>query len=241
MPTTTSALKYALWQRFGDLAFPAEWDGHVYGGGKLSQRYWEYFITLELLALDQHSTVLDIGGGSPVEGVGFFADLLALQCKQVIVLDVNAQYGPNAAQRDNVVLKRQNGDYESVRRTLEDHPDITHVSCVSVFEHIEDATRRDIVRSLNDHFTGATFVMTLEYHARVKHWEHQLTAASLSELFAPLVNFYPDAFVRSPVYCENAYQKIGFWALFNIQRALAKRAPLAIPAWYPLAVRFVRA
>lgn len=241
MASLTGPLKQQLWQRFGQPAHPAEWDGIVYGGGKLSQRYWEYFISIELLELDEHSVVLDVGGGSPVEGVGFFADLLALYCKKVVILDVHAQYARNAARRDNVVLVKENGDYESVRRVLADHSDITHISCVSVFEHIEEHLRRDIVRSINDHFNGDTFVMTLEYHARVKHWKHQLTARSISDLFSPLEKFFPDRFVRSPVYCENAYQKIGYWALFNIQRALAKRAPLAIPAWYPVAVRFVRA
>ncbi len=64
----TNKLKAELWKRFGSKAHPAEWDGHVYGGGKLSQRFWEYFKAVELLELDGDSVVVDIGGGSPVTG-----------------------------------------------------------------------------------------------------------------------------------------------------------------------------
>jgi hypothetical protein len=241
MSSLTPALKQSLWNRFGDPSFPAEWDGRVYGGGKLSQRYWEYFIAIELLALDPHSVVLDLGGGSPVAGVGFLPALLAAHCRRVIVLDAHAQHPAGTAQTGNLILEKRHGDYGTVRDTLRAHPDVTHISCVSVFEHIEPLTRREIVRSINDHFAGRAFVLTLEYQARVQHWEHQLTARSLSEALGPLDRLYPDAFVRSPVYCENAYEKLGFWAPFNIRRALDRRPPLRMPTWYPVAVRFVPA
>lgn len=77
----TQRLKQELWHRFGSKEHPAEWDGHVYGGGKLSQRFWEYFKAIELLSLDANSIVLDIGGGSPQTCT--FLDLLRLLAPQI--------------------------------------------------------------------------------------------------------------------------------------------------------------
>ena len=50
-------LKQELWRRYGDSSYPVEWNGHVHGGGKLSQRFWEYFKTIELLEVDAASVV----------------------------------------------------------------------------------------------------------------------------------------------------------------------------------------
>ncbi len=86
---TLRNLKAELWRRFGNREYPAEWDGRVYGGGKLSQRFWEYFEGVELLDPSPESVVLDIGGGSPVTGAGFFSSLLASAVKKVLILDPN--------------------------------------------------------------------------------------------------------------------------------------------------------
>ena len=86
---TTLQLKKELRHRFDSAEHPAKWDSRIYGGGKLSQRFWEYFKALELLGLTESSVVLDIGGGSPVTGMGFFAGLMATVAKKVIVLDPN--------------------------------------------------------------------------------------------------------------------------------------------------------
>jgi len=59
-------IKAALWKAYGKPAEAAEWDGNVYGDGKLSQRFWEYHQAIDLLELTPDSVVLDIGGGSPV-------------------------------------------------------------------------------------------------------------------------------------------------------------------------------
>jgi hypothetical protein len=82
-----SNLKKILWQRFGSPDHPAEWDGRVYGGGKLSQRFWEYFKAVELLDLHTDAVVLDIGGGSPATGLGFFSSILAQGAKGVVIMD----------------------------------------------------------------------------------------------------------------------------------------------------------
>ena len=77
MSLLTRPLKQRLWQRFGTAAHPAEWDGLVFGGGKISQRFWEYFKVIEYLDVADGARVLDIGGGSPTTGVSFFPQLLA--------------------------------------------------------------------------------------------------------------------------------------------------------------------
>src|SRR5262245_36752669 len=83
----TASVKQELWRRFGDPAYPAEWNGILYGGGKISQRFWEYLVAIELLRLDEQAVVLDIGGGSPVTGHAFFAELLAPVLRKIVILD----------------------------------------------------------------------------------------------------------------------------------------------------------
>jgi hypothetical protein len=55
----TDFIKRELWKRSGTSQFPFEWDGNMYGGGKLSQRFLEYFKAVEMLDLDNDSIVLD--------------------------------------------------------------------------------------------------------------------------------------------------------------------------------------
>jgi len=217
----TQKLHSELWRRFGTLEHPAEWDGHVYGGGKLSQRYWEYFKAIELLDLHEESVVLDIGGGSPITGAGFFASLLSTAVKEVIIFD--SQIAQHAIAPENVRFERHHADFATLLPYLADNPSITHVSCVSVLEHIPAITREGIMGALEQTFVGTTIVVTLEYHARKSFFEHQLTARSLSELFAPVSRFYPDKIESSPIWCENA---------FNFS--------LDVPYWYPVAIRFCR-
>ena len=239
MSDVTALLKQELWRRYGSPDYPAEWNGILYGGGKISQRFWEYFIGVELLRLDDRSVVLDIGGGSPVTGHAFFTELIAKYVRRVIVLDPEAAGGAHAP---NVVTIARPGTYAEIADVLATHRDVTHVCSLSVFEHIDAAVRREIVRSVNDHFLGQTFVATLEYHSTRVFFEQQLTARTLSDLFTPLTNFYLDALQASPVWAENAYAPEGRPALRPIRRVLHKiigeEAPA--PRWYPLALRFLR-
>jgi hypothetical protein len=230
----TRQLKAELWKRFGSTETPAEWDGHVYGGGRLSQRFWEYFKALELLDLDADSVVVDIGGGSNATCMGFFAALLSTSVKKVIVFDPNISQSAIAPK--NVEFVRSRASFYELRDFMINRPELTHVASISVFEHIDPKTREGIVRAINEFFHGPCFVSTFEFHAKRKFFDYQLTAKTVSPLFEPLTNYYLDECCASPVWCENAFDKR---RLFR----LAPRAPIAptnIPQWYPLAVRFLR-
>jgi len=232
--TVTRKLKAELWKRFGSKENPSEWDGNVYGGGKLSQRYWEYFKGAELLNLDENSVVLDIGGGSPVTGMGFFSALLGSVIKKVIIIDPNIH--EHAVPQANVEFVRRNASYEELKQLFQSRPGITHVSCISVFEHIESEARNGIVRATNEFFDGESFVATLEFHSKVKFFDYQLNTRTTSELFSHFTRFYPDEICASPVLCENAFDQA---RTFRISRR-SIFAALQTPRWYPLAVRFVR-
>jgi hypothetical protein len=235
-------LKAALWQAYGDPANPSEWDGKVYGGGKLSQRFWEYHQTVELLELTSDAVVLDIGGGSPVTGAGFFTRVIAPHVKQVHVLDVNI--GEAKETSANIVFHRALGSYDALLKLLGENPQITHVASISVFEHVPHAVRCGMVKALNEAFTGDTFVTTLEYHAKDIFFEHQLITRTLSELFEPLINFYPDVIRQSPFWCENALRGS------SVGRQLLRRLGISgnrwwgkepeTPLWYPVALKFRR-
>jgi len=233
------SLKLELWKRFGSKRYPAEWDGNIYGGGKLSQRYWEYFKTIDLLNISADSVVLDIGGGSPTTGIGFFAELLATAARKVLIMDPILPLNRTAPA--NIEFIRKEGSYEEMKALFIDHPEITHISCISVFEHIESTLREEMVRAVNDFFRGQYFIATFEYHAKCSYFEHQLTATTTSSLFAPFTNFYLDEFAASPVLCEDAIdlQRI---VRLNPKEPLAALnfAPCNIPRWYPIVVRFIR-
>lgn len=235
-------LKAALWRSYGSSAYPAEWDGKVYGGGKLSQRFWEYHQAIELLELTPDSVVLDIGGGSPVTGAGFFTRVIAPHVKAVHVMDVNI--GESNETASNIVFHRSLASYETLSKLLKNHPQITHVACISVFEHIPHDVRCGMVRAINECFLGNTVVTTLEYHSKDCFFEQQLTPRTLSEMFEPFAAFYPDVIRQSPFWCENAYRgsSIGWRILRRLGIRLKRweKEP-EIPLWYPIALRFQRA
>lgn len=238
MTFVTEKLKAALWRAYGNANSPAEWDGTVYGGGKLSQRFWEYHQAIELLDLTAESVVLDIGGGSPITGAGFFTTVIAPYVKEVHVLDVNV--GEGKSHLPNIIFHRNLGNYESLTQLLKQNPQITHIACISVFEHIPDEVRQGLTKAINEFFKGSIFVTTLEYHARNCFFEYQLTVRTLSELFAPLVRFYPEKILQSPVLGEVSYQETSL-ARKVIRRLFPhwKRIRFyGTPLWYPLALRF---
>lgn len=238
----TEKLKSNLWRRFGDAGYPAEWDGRVYGGGKLSQRFWEYFVAIELLDLKEDSVLLDIGGGSPATGAGFFTRVIAPYVHEVHVMDVNI--GEAGAESGNIKFHRNLANFETLSKLLKENPQITHVASVSVFEHIPNDVRCGMVRAINETFAGQIFVATLEYHTRDCFFESQLTARTMSQLFEPLTRFYPTQIIKSPVWAEDAYKSVGCIGRAMVRRVrpsskLARKEP-GVPLWYPLALKFMR-
>lgn len=236
----TEKLKAALWHCYGHPEYPAEWDGKIYGGGKLSQRFWEYFIAVELLNLTPDSVVLDIGGGSPATGAGFFTRVIAPHVREVHVMDLNI--GPAAKQLPNIRFHRSLSNYESLSKLLKDNRQITHVASISVFEHIPHDVRCGMVKAINEFFAGDTFVATLEFHAKERFFEDQLTAHTLSGLFEPLTSFYPAHICKSPIQCENAFQgaSLGREMLRRLGSKNRRGKDVEIPLWYPLALKFQR-
>jgi hypothetical protein len=232
----TQRLKAGLWRAYGDPSSPAEWDGNAYGGGKLSQRFWEYHTALDLLDLSSDSVVLDIGGGSPVTGAGFFTRVIAPYVKEVHVMDVTV--GESKETPSNIVFHRVLASYETLSKLLQENPHLTHVACISVFEHIPHEVRCGMVKAVNDAFSGDRFVATLEFHSNVSYFEHQLTTKTLSELFGCFTRFYPDVISKSPFWCENALRGVDERWRFLRRK---KEKPTEIPLWYPVAFRFRRA
>jgi hypothetical protein len=234
-PNTTDRLKAELWRRFGSPEHPAEWDGQHYGGGRVSQRFWEYLRAIELLNLDSRSVVLDIGGGSPLTGVGFFSSLLSTQAGRIIVMDPCIKQ--EALGPANVEFNRSPATHDSLKTLLLGHPELTHIVTVSVFEHIEPEVRQGMVRAIDQFFRGDVFVATFEYHSVTRYFEHALTARTTSDLFEPFTNYYLDDISASPVLCENAFDRTRILSLLNPRRLFASSN---IPRWYPVAVRFRR-
>jgi hypothetical protein len=235
---STTKLKSSLWRCYGDPSYPAEWDGKTYGGGKLSQRFWEYHQTIELLELTSESVVLDIGGGSPVTGMGFFSRVISPHVKEVHIMDVNI--GATNEPAGNVVFHRTLANYETLSKLLREKPQITHVACISVFEHIPHDIRCGIIKAINENFSGNTFVGTLEFHARDCFFEYQPTARTVSELYKPFTSFYLDKMSNSPVFGETSYQDVSFGYKVLRRLGLLKDIQSGVPRWYPLAVRFLR-
>jgi hypothetical protein len=239
--SVTDRLKMELWRRYGTEAWPAEWDGNVYGGGKLSQRFWEYFKAIELMDLRDDSVVLDIGGGSPATGLGFFMDIIASKVRRVLILDPNTAQARNDNPR--VTLLAMDATRESLTRVLLENSDITHISTISVLEHVTPEIRKGWFEAINQDFKGDSLVMTLEYHTKRIFFEHQLTVRTLSEMVAPLSRFYLDAFEASPVINESS--------LDEVHTVVAKRrkwfsphlrlATLFVPRWIPVVLRFRKA
>jgi hypothetical protein len=205
----------------------------------LSQRFWEYFKAIELLALSPESVVLDIGGGSPRTGVGFFSSLLATGVKRVIVMDPNVR--GDLVTPPNVEVLRAYSSFDNLRDTFRRFPEITHVACISVFEHIAPDIRHGIFGAVNEFFPGDRFVTTFEYHPQRCFFEHQLTACTLGEMVAPLTAFYASALEASPVLAEDPrFPPPNDGALRTTIRRLLRKIVGHVPKWYPVAVAFQR-
>jgi hypothetical protein len=216
----TPHLKRRLWDWFGTDTHPAEWDGRTYGGGKISQRFWEYLIAIEMLDLSVGAVVLDVGGGSPATGLGIFPRLLASAGVRVVVVDQNfGDLEYNGV--ENVTLERGLADYGTLCEWIKKH-NPTHISCISVLEHATIDQQRGIFDAIESSFMGERAVFTLEFHEIERHFDQQFTTKSLSKAVFGLRRYYLDRLERSPMHCENA---------------LREKHRL----WYPLALRFERA
>jgi hypothetical protein len=239
MRNATTSCKIRLWQRFASPEFPAEWDGRL-GGGKLSQRFWEYFEGLQMLDLSSESVVLDVGGGSPEIGSGFFARLIAPSVGRVHIVDPNAVAD---LEYPNVLVHQQLGDRTILRDIFEQYPDIDRVVSLSVFEHISPPVRSEIIAAINDYFRGNVFVTTFEYHSKNVYFQEQLNTRSASYLFTPLTKFYLEKIVQSPVWAENAFGEAPDLAkevLRRLRVTVSQHSQVVVPLWYPIALKFVR-
>lgn len=226
--TLTPRLKQRLWAWYGSDHVPAEWDGQVYGGGKISQRFWEYFIAIDMLALQPGAVVLDIGGGSNAMGLTMFPRLLADAGLRVIVLDAN--FGDSTPQQVettyraaglDVIVEPGLADRESLSQVLRRH-NPTHLSSVSVLEHASPEQQRGIFEAIEAEFRGERAVFTVEFHETTCFFEQQMTTATLSGPVSALTRYYLDRIERSPLHCVNAVS--------------AENDRL----WYPLALCFER-
>lgn len=237
----TNTMKKLLWQRYGSQQYPAEWDGIHFGGGggKLSQRFWEYFRAIELLDLDKNSVVLDIGGWSNDQGAGFLGRILAQAVKKVIIIDPSIKDHNEIPA--NMELISDDASMTSLKKIFETHPDLTHVVSVSVMEHIQTLLRKEIVDAVNAYFKGNVFVVTYEYHTKRCFFENQLTVKAVSDLFKDMKNFFPTVFESAPVFAENAYANL-FYKSANkkVFKFLDKMFTKTIPLWYPVIVKFER-
>jgi hypothetical protein len=132
---------------------------------------------------------------------------------------------------------------ESLRDVLIEHPEITHISSISVMEHIPGEERIGIMKAINEHFQGQSLVMTFEYHATERYFEHQLTARTASAMAEPLTRYYLDAFEASPVSCEDAIQTCHSFGVRKRRLFFPdfRLATHRTPRWYPVALRFLKA
>jgi hypothetical protein len=216
----TARLKQQLWHWYGSGQFPAEWDGEVGGGGKISQRFWEYFIAIEMLDLCSGAVIVDIGGGSPATGINLFPRLLASAGVQVIVFDVNVGHGAVQETVPNLSLEYGLADYKSLCEALVKYTP-THLSCISVLEHASPFQQRGIFDAIESAFEGERAVLTFEFHENQSYFEEQLTTASLSNAVSGVRRYYLNRLERSPMRCTNAFDG-------------------SLRLWYPLALQFER-
>lgn len=220
-----------LWRRFGDIQYPAEWDGNTFGGSRLSQRFWEYHAMARLLELEPESAVLDIGGYSQHAGGCFFADLLSKFVQSVIVVDPSASERTPATPA-NIEIVREPADHDTISRLLTTRR-VSHISCISVFEHIAHDVRQGIIAAIQEHFVGFVFASTLEYDSFYSYFEQQLTSTTIGATFSGLTSMYPDVIESCPMHCENAS------ALTETVKPSFGILNCHVPLWKPLAVRFV--
>lgn len=192
-----------LASRWGDPRFPAEWDGQHYGGGKGSQRYWEYLWCIDQILDPQKpfpELLLDVGCGAGA----FFPRLLQ---------DVKSVRAVDPALEDKTVdnVQYMRGTLEEVIPQI-DPLAFDTVTCISVFEHIAD--HAGICRALSL-FRNARIICTLEYGfcppdlPLPQSGTHIITPQKLCTFFGMMTSHYIVKMETCPVYCENSLN--GAW------------------------------
>jgi hypothetical protein len=143
----TEELLKRLWSLWGTREAPAEWDGRVYGGGKLSQRFWEYHWAIREADFDRDSVVLDVGAGRTL----FFPRLLEGSVARVVAYDPQCEGMED--ERLTVVPKAFSATTLLARG-------YTHAVSISVIEHIEQGEKAEFFAALDQ--VRAPLVLTLE-------------------------------------------------------------------------------
>jgi hypothetical protein len=172
--------------------------------------------------------------------MGFFAAILSTRVKRLLIMDPCVEKHQSSDPRIQFIA--ENASYEALSQVLKKHPEITHICCVSVFEHIDPKTREEITRAINDHFQGSNFVTTFEFHGAHAFFDYQLTTRSGSDLVSKLTRFYLDRYESSPTWAENAFDpdpkfrirdRRFFWQKPRFEASYT-------PRWYPVALRFLK-
>ena len=167
-----------LWQRWGDPAHPAEWDGREGNGGKCSQRFWEYLWVLNHIG--EPSSILDVGGGQNT----FFKDLL----KDDVFFVVVDPLAPTSASGDSHGMTVE--QYAATKRLS-----FKCVTCISVLEHVTD---KDAFCAALDSFP-CPIVMTLELG------EGCVTMPQLYQCLRQFMNHHVTVMEACPVVADNSY------------------------------------
>jgi|SRR6185295_491275 len=191
-------LKSLLWDRWGTAEYPAEWDGQHYGGGRGSQRFWEYLWVIDQLSGHERH-VIDVGAGPNL----FLPKLLGEAFPRVEAVD------PELRVRD---ARHHPCDLRGwVDRYPSEVSRVDCVTCVSVVEHVQDPGMifTDLAR-----FVNAKLIVTLELGFDPPGFEYQLT---LRKLYAGLKCFeshYLSRMETCPVWADNS--KGGYWKPFGM-------------------------
>lgn len=191
-------LKRLLWERWGRPEFPAEWDGINYGGGKGSQRYWEYLWVVTQLT-GHEERLLDVGAGPKL----FLPRLLTEVLSHVEAVDPELPAGD------------AHHHPASLGAWMMQNPGLIHqfdcVTCVSVVEHVQDP--REIFRDLA-RFRKARVILTLELGFDPPGFEYQLTLEKLYQGLGCFHDHYLDRMESCPVWADNS--KGGYWRPFGM-------------------------
>lgn len=187
-------IKKDLWRIWGTANHPAEWDGFVFGGGRCSQRFWEYLFVIDNLPenLSEKSIILDIGSGI----TKFLPILLRRHCRCL-------SFDPFIAKdhEDDILDSFRR---ESLPLLDEYAKEIEAVTCVSVLEHIPDQEKfiatLDLVKS--------PVIITFEFGSNPPAFEYQLTMQRIYSFTKEIKNHYVSRIEESPVLADNS---IGHW------------------------------
>ena len=176
-------LKKELWERWGSKEYKAEWDGNVFGGGKGSQRFWEYLWTLD--KIDRPDKIIDIGAGKDL-----FLYKLFLKFPQIeaIAVDPEIEDGYNQFSCNLKEFSKQRHMHE---RGI--------ITCVSVLEHVEN---KEEFCSMLDEFQGK-IIMTLELSVKQES-ENYVTRKELYKCLDQFKKHHVTHMKSCPMFADNS-------------------------------------